>query len=878
MTNPITRAQYDRDRLEYLYAHFRTSDLFPPTATVEEHKSQEDQIETYAAGLHAHISDPKQEKIVRILVRLSQTRGDLDEYKEVSKDVQELWAIFPNQIVRMGANALREVEICARADIEMLENDLGRLRGQLPPRNIDGPPGRIASGQYGSETGAQSKTNDPQAVNQRALSAPRSPTTCVPMPLRSASRLGFQLEHYSAVGDASMTVRSRSTTTVGSRVQNSWMDDEPGSNFYTSATSPDASKRQHDIERIIARAKRQSLDPEMLSALAIMKSDKLPNSIGKLAITALDPAAFPGYDPSIKQKKTTPKQYGDTLKKDGNSKHLANICETPELPKTLSEYQASTTVSASQSASRSEAGSSTIVSVHRPAGLGLVEYQERFGCRVIPEDVKEKIKEPVGGSKKTGPARQKFRRPWVIINDSVSMPAHLSSVRANPPLSNQPMNMIDIESPIDRPNRPFQRTSRGLLPAEFVSISMGTVKPAMSTASSGPVEQKGGDGFLIAHPTPRAPSQARDRDAIIQGIRAAVWEKAQMAKAAEEAEKDEGTALEQPKMGSEIKATEEAQKAKEVKEDENKKCDVAIPQPLDRSVSRSRIQDVAQTLMHMSRGDGETSDPQQPGPQNIGVKTQNVNLADSQEHVVQSVGAQHSDAYYGLPQYGSAQQNRLQYGGSQYGGTQQSETYYGGSQYGSTYTDRPQYGGPQQSGVQNSGTQYIGAQYGGTQPSDTYYGRSQHGIAHQDRPQYGSGPQPSNLAPGGSSPYIRTQRPTPIPLPGGRPYPIGPHGNPVVPTIYHRGFQQGYRTTGRRREPYVPCPYGAIGSEMKALKEKRAQEEKKVVAMAEQAVQEQSKAAAAAAAVEATEAGGFGPGGSSAHRRDNSNPFAGQKF
>lgn len=601
------RAQYDRDRLGYLYAHFKSYELFPDTAAAEKNKSRDDQIEVYAAALQDHISDPIEDKKIKIHARLLQIRTELEEYKEKSKNVQEEWAISPNQILRMGANALREVEICGRADIEMLENELGDLRGELPPKNIDGSPGRIASGQYGSEMGAQSKSKFPLAVNQRAPSIPRSPT--VPVHSRSASKLGVRIGKSSTGDESSSTARSDSTMAVDDRVQRYLMGSVHSPTFYVPSTYLDATNKQHDMDGIVARAKRQSLNPETLSDLSMVKSDKLPKPAERTGFAGLDPATLCEYDPATKLNKLPSKKYGDFLNGKEGVKRLDNIGETPELSETQCDYEAPTTMAAVQMNVSPESSSSNIFPGQSPPGLGLVEYQERFGCHVITEDVKEKMKKETAGKIgiKSGTTRKRLPKPWVSINDSVKMPAHLSSIRTTPHVDagSVSMSLDDMDLPIDRPNRPFQRTSRGASSVQQSPIHNGRVKKALSSVGDELMEQT----KHVAQPDSRKTTQ---RTAMVGSVQAAVWEQGQMAKAARGAEELKGSVRKESDVGNESKVIQEAMEA------ETMTNGASIHASLERPVSRMNKEEAARTLIQLSRGASQASEHRDTGEQKTG--------------------------------------------------------------------------------------------------------------------------------------------------------------------------------------------------------------------------------------------------------------------
>lgn len=210
LTNVAKRAQYDRDRLEYLYTHFAAHAEFPAAALARAEETRDEQIQVYAATLDERVRDPIEEKKAAVQARAARTRADLDEYNERSDALRQDWATSPNEVLRMAGNALREIVVCAEEDLLMLEDELGRLEGILAPADRDGPAGRVTSGQYGSDVGGGGggggagvslKGRHTLLASQRVPSVPRSPT--VPLEPKSASKLGVQGEDSSARGDSS---------------------------------------------------------------------------------------------------------------------------------------------------------------------------------------------------------------------------------------------------------------------------------------------------------------------------------------------------------------------------------------------------------------------------------------------------------------------------------------------------------------------------------------------------------------------------------------------------------------------------------------------------------------------------------------------------
>lgn len=203
LANPFKRAQYDRDRLEYLYKQFSDHESFPPTTSIPPAniKGRDDQIQVYTATLVERVKDPIEDKKKAINRRIETIRNELDEFNETSGRQRQDWATSNNRVLRMAGNALCEVVVCAEEDLRMLEDELGRIDGKLSPRDPDGPAGRVtSSGYYGSEimampTGTATGTMMPPDSQPRVLmnknvpSLPRSPT--VRFLPQSASKLGI---------------------------------------------------------------------------------------------------------------------------------------------------------------------------------------------------------------------------------------------------------------------------------------------------------------------------------------------------------------------------------------------------------------------------------------------------------------------------------------------------------------------------------------------------------------------------------------------------------------------------------------------------------------------------------------------------------------
>ncbi|KAJ4417718.1 hypothetical protein N0V82_005992 [Gnomoniopsis sp. IMI 355080] len=783
LTNPTTRAQYDRDRLSYLYTQLKSHDLFPSNLEINEN-AREDQIAIYAAALKSHTCDPVEDKKARINTRLFQIRHELDDYKEKSKNVQEEWATSPNQILRMGANALREVELCARADIEVLENELGGLQGQLPPKNTDGTPGRMTSGHYGSEMGVQIKDRSLLAVNPGDPCIPRSPV--VAKFLRSASKSGVRVGESSTGNSSSSTSRSNSTMPIGYRIHNYLVGSVYSPTFYAPATHLDAVQGQHGVERIIDRVKRQSLDPETLSDLASIKAENLSKPGEKVTVAGFDPVALPENNLAIREKwpLPAPSQPGDILQDDKtkNSHGLPNIGEISEHQENRSDVEAIDDKNgAAQMSTSSESSASTSSSKQSPPRLGLVEYQQRFGYHVITEDTQgEQKKDAVNSSKTSASARRRLPKPWISINDSVSMPVHLSSTRVDPHARAgvQPMSMENIDSPVDLPER-FQRTRRSATTptvAAHVNTAIATggagsngtalgiqgavipdatpigklrTKPAFSSISNEILQQE----FKAAQLKPGQRSRTFDRTTSIQSVQESVWEKVQIAPTATATQEFQDNSCKKLNVGNKFNVND----ATPFEAVDFQGRDMAMQEPLERSVSRLQKEEAARTLIQLSRQGDKFSDAQQQGALNVGNAIQSKN---TQTTVLQHTSGQQGGAQHGGPKYNA----------SEYVGCVQQRWY---EQMSNKHAQ-------QYNSVKNSGAMF----------------------------------------------------------------PMAPHIDPVVPTNYHRGIQEGYQTGCQIQQSRIEFafPYGAIGSEMKAVKEMKAmkaQEEKK--AENEEAVQEEKK-------------------------------------
>ncbi|KAK7733117.1 hypothetical protein SLS53_008305 [Cytospora paraplurivora] len=194
LVNPFKRAQYDRDRLEYLYTHFNTHESFATAANLPARflTARDEQIQGYAVALVDRVKDPIEEKKKAIIRRIATIRNEVAEFNELSLEQRQDWATSSNRVLRMAGNALCEVVVCAEEDLRMLEDELGRVDGVLEPKDKDGPAGRVTSGRYGSEISGMSMLKGKPSVlmNQRIPSVPRSPT--VPIHPKSASKLGVQ--------------------------------------------------------------------------------------------------------------------------------------------------------------------------------------------------------------------------------------------------------------------------------------------------------------------------------------------------------------------------------------------------------------------------------------------------------------------------------------------------------------------------------------------------------------------------------------------------------------------------------------------------------------------------------------------------------------
>jgi hypothetical protein len=220
LTNPFKRAQYDRDRLEYLYKQYSNHEAFPPTTSVPSAniKGRDDQIQVYTATLVERVKDPISEKKRAINRRIETIRNELDEFNEKSGRQRQDWATSNNRVLRMAGNALCEVVVCAEEDLRMLEDELGRIDGKLSPRDPEGPAGRVtSSGYYGSEimampTGTMTNTmavpdSQPRVLmNKETPRIPRSPT--VRFLPQSASKVGVDgTAEYTPSSEGSLEAR-----------------------------------------------------------------------------------------------------------------------------------------------------------------------------------------------------------------------------------------------------------------------------------------------------------------------------------------------------------------------------------------------------------------------------------------------------------------------------------------------------------------------------------------------------------------------------------------------------------------------------------------------------------------------------------------------
>lgn len=263
------RADYDRNRLEYLYSQFKSHEMF----TLK--------IKTHDAAPQGKTGDSVKE-MSKINIDLCRIRANLDEFKEKSKKVQEEWATSSNGILAMSANALRKVEIFTRDDIEKLEDKLLQLQGHLPSKDNDGLSGETSSSEDGSDS---SDTDQDPFAHERSPHRPRKPTA--PAHLRSASKGGKRID-YSSTGDSSSsTFLSES---IDELIRSHGDKNVPSPFFLPATTYRDPGKGQHGVERNDALTKRQSLGPEMVSDLSMAKSDKMTeNSESSYGCQALDP-------------------------------------------------------------------------------------------------------------------------------------------------------------------------------------------------------------------------------------------------------------------------------------------------------------------------------------------------------------------------------------------------------------------------------------------------------------------------------------------------------------------------------------------------------------------------------------------------------------
>lgn len=456
LINPAKRAQYDRDRLEYLYTHFATHTEFPAAAITEHETTRDEQIQVYATDLVGRVRDPIEHKKTAILARIARTRTDLDDFNERSDRIRQDWATSPNQVLRMASNVLREVVVCAEGDVCMLEDELGRLEGILAPRDQDGPAGRITSGQYGSEMGAPPGVISGKhtlIAHQRVPSLPRSPT--MPVQPKSASKLGIPGEDSSGRGDDSSDGPSPALAeaTIGDRVNSFVLGPTAGLAMHVQPVDLAAKATQPFLQAIEVPTL-PTKDNKMIPTRTLVSID--PCKIGTLKLPGVPSTVVTQLTPATDDRET-----------DKKSDHPS--------PSTL----------------------------HNPVepagtGMGLIEWQRLHGACAVSTSVDNDTfwaslnfqpvtidPSPASSATKTNP----FADPHALDNNSNNN----NTVAAD---------ATTVEPMFRRPNR--QGAERALHPTLLKKTS-DEEAPAAASSSSG-----GGDiqhfGFHVAPPVGRANS------------------------------------------------------------------------------------------------------------------------------------------------------------------------------------------------------------------------------------------------------------------------------------------------------------------------------------------------------------------------------------
>lgn len=284
LINPSKRAQYDRDRLDYLYTHCSSHKSFhsPPAPSPQTDTTtdtapfllhRDKQIQIYTTALTDRIIDPFTAKKKTISSRLARTRHELDEFNDTSAKHRQDWATSSNRILRMAANALREIVVRVEEDLCMLEDELGRLDGVLaPPQGEDDAwcdlgGGGVAVRQRELEADLARHFDLAAAVaSQSPLSLPPSPT--VPIQTLSASKSGIQGE------DSSNKEEEDSSDREGNRaVRTVTMADDRVHKFLLGpANAPSASH----IQPIVAGGKKANTETAGTSIITRDNKPKQP--------------------------------------------------------------------------------------------------------------------------------------------------------------------------------------------------------------------------------------------------------------------------------------------------------------------------------------------------------------------------------------------------------------------------------------------------------------------------------------------------------------------------------------------------------------------------------------------------------------------------
>lgn len=667
------RLQYERDRLGYFHSRYKGHELFSIDASVDDYKFLEYQLALYTAIFKVDNSDSLEEKKTKIQAYLSQFHIDLNEVQDQWNKVKEKWLTSSNHIHHVDPSTLREVEANTRAGIELLENELDRLQGQLPPKESDGTPG---SSQRGSDMG---KTNPQPLVNKPPPTLPTSPT--IPVHSRVVPKGGMQVDSSSADDSYSSTDLSESAMAINDRLKHDVRSASPF--LLPQTTYRDPGKTKHSVERAVDRSTRQSLAPETLSDPSVAKSDKRVEQVQQPTIGGLHPDEFPGYDPTIKQEKASRKRYSHSPKKDADNKKFDNFDETAEdSDSSQGPVIIDPTTMASELRTNSTMSSSSSSRAQSVSGIGLPKWQDINGWR-----------ETIRSSQKQEGNEKKFKKSWFNVNDSLSMPAQPSSfIRTDRRAGDQPSsssnNSItsDFSSLFGAPTQPFQRTKRGVARPESTPVGKLRTKPGLSDISRVAMKQE----RSIAQPLSQMSSMTHQLPST-----GGYLPQGSLSETSQTAPMPIGTKIPLTSSYKESKINTTIKKA----EDEDIKVRTqTVIDDLERSTLRLKELNAAHALIQMSRMGDKDSNLQQQQQQG---------LAHSRTDDIRHKTAQSSEA----PGPSGHQDGPQSYGGLQYGGPVHSTTSqyntmpYGPDSYGhqgyhqgyaQRYDPAQQYGYPQQ--------------------------------------------------------------------------------------------------------------------------------------------------------------------------------------